>query len=166
MNRFWTSQSARSPGLTEGWCHTPESFHDSRIMALHIKDFRQSDAAELTPLSEAAHMLGALPLPGAEARIHVGLRGHRLTGAIWFTLKGQAGIISCIAVARDGGWHSDVQELIVEASLWLSSRGAAQIDLIAIPADEALIACLMELNFRTDDRTGVMHRLLPAQSAA
>jgi hypothetical protein len=135
-------------------------------MALHIRDFRQSDAAELTQLSEAAHVLGALPLPEAEARILVGLRGHRLTGAIWFSLKGLIGIISCIAVARSNGWHSDVQELIVEANLWLSSRGAAQIDVMAIPGDQALTACLMELNFRTDDRTGVMRRILPAQSAA
>lgn len=135
-------------------------------MALHIRDFRQSDAAELTPLSEAAHMLGALPPPEAEARILVGLRGHRLTGAIWFTLKGQTGIISCIAVAQANGWHSDVQELIVEASLWLSSRGAAHIELMAIPGDEALVARLMELDFRTYERQGVMRRLLPAQSAA
>jgi hypothetical protein len=135
-------------------------------MALHIRDFRQSDAAELTPLSEAAHMLGALPPPEAEARILIGLRGHRLTGAIWFTLKGQTGIISCIAVAQANGWHSDVQELIVEASLWLSTRGAVHIDLMAIPGDQALVARLMELNFRTYERQGVMRRLLPAQSAA
>lgn len=135
-------------------------------MALHIRDFRHSDAAELTPLSEAAHVLGALPPPEAEARILIGLRGHRLTGAIWFTLKGQTGIISCIAVAKSNGWHSDVQELIVEASLWLSSRGAAHIELMAIPGDEALVARLMELDFRTYERQGVMRRLLPAQSAA
>lgn len=144
----------------------PESFHDSRIMALHIRDFRQSDAAELTQLSESAHVLGALPSPEAGARILAGLRSHRLTGAIWFTLKGQTGIISCIAVAQTNGWHSDAQELIVEASLWLSSRGAAHIELMAIPGDEALIGCLMEMDFRTDERTGVMRRLLPAQSAA
>lgn len=135
-------------------------------MALHIRDFRQSDAAELTQLSESAQLLGALPPPEAEARILIGLRGHRLTSAIWFTLKGQTGIISCIAVAQANGWHSDVQELIVEASLWLSSRGAAHIELMAIPGDEALVARLMEMNFRTDERTGVMRRSLPAQSAA
>ena len=135
-------------------------------MALHIRDFRHSDAAELTPLSEAAHMLGALPPPEAEARILIGLRGRRLTGAIWFTLNGQTGIISCIAVAQANGWHSDVQELIVEACLWLSLRGAAHIDLMTITGDEAVTACLMEMDFRTDERTGVMRRLLPAQSAA
>ena len=135
-------------------------------MALHIRDFRPSDAAELTQISESAHVLGALPSPEAEARILVGLRGHRLTGAIWFTLKGQTSIISCIAVAQANGWHSDVQELIVEASLWLSSRGAAHIELMAMPADEALTGCLMELDFRTYERQGVMRRLLPAQSAA
>lgn len=135
-------------------------------MALHIRDFRQTDAAELSQLSESAHVLGALPSPEAESRILIGLRGHRLTGAIWFTLKGQTGIISYIAVAHTNGWHSDVQELIVEASLWLSSRGAAHIELMAIPGDEAVIASLMELNFRTDDRAGVMRRLLPAQNTA
>ena len=135
-------------------------------MALHIRDFRHSDAAELTELSEAAHVLGALPPPEAEGRILIGLRGHRLTGAIWFTLKRQTGIISCIAVAQANGWHSDVQEFIVEASLWLSSRGVVHIELMAIPGDEALRARLMELNFRTDERQGVMRRLLPAQSAA
>ena len=135
-------------------------------MALHIRDFRQSDAAELTSLSESALVLGALPPPEAEGRILIGLRGHRLSGAIWFTLNGQTGIISCIAVAQTNGWHSDVQELIVEACLWLSSRGAVHIDLVAIPADEGLIASLMELNFRTDERSGLMRRLSPAQSAA
>lgn len=135
-------------------------------MALHIRDFRQSDAAELTQLSESAQVLGALPPPEAEGQILIGLRGHRLSGAIWFTLKGQTGIISCIAVAQANGWHSDVQEFIVEASLWLSSRGATHIELMTIPGDEALTACLMEMDFRTDERTGVMRRLLPAQRAA
>ena len=135
-------------------------------MALHIRDFRPSDAAELTELIEAAHVLGALPPPEAEGRILIGLRGPRLTGAIWFTLKGQTGIISCIAVAQANGWHSDVQELIVEASLWLSSRGATHIELMAIPGDEALVARLIEQDFRTNERQGVMRRLMPAQSAA
>lgn len=135
-------------------------------MALHIRDFRKSDAAGLSSLGQAGHRVGNLPGPGSEARVLVALRDRTLTGAIWYSLTEEAGIITCVAAAHSKGWQSDVQELIVEASLWLSLRGAVQIDLLATPADEVLAARLTDIGFHADQRAGIMRRLLPAQNAA
>lgn len=135
-------------------------------MALHIRDFRQSDAARLSRLSEAAHQLGAQPAIGFTGRILAGLREDCLSGAIWLSLEGETGIIPAILVGRTAGWHSDIRELIAEASLWLESRGAARIEIRAIPQDMAVLAGLLEMQFTPDASTGVLHRLVPARSAA
>ncbi len=135
-------------------------------MALHIRDFRQSDKAELSRLCETGRFIGTLPRDGGEARILSGLRDDRLAAAIWFKLEGQTGIIDAIALASSGHWRSDVQELIAEASLCLTSRGAVRIELKAIPDDRGLLAGLRDMDFRADERTGTMHRLIPARSAA
>jgi hypothetical protein len=135
-------------------------------MALHIRDFRQSDKAELSRLCETGRFIGALPRDGDIARILSGLREDRLAAAIWFKLEGQTGIVDAIALASSGLWQSDVQELIAEASLWLTSRGAVRIELMAIPDDRGLLAGLRDMHFRADERTGTMHRLITARSAA
>lgn len=136
------------------------------IMALHIRDFRQSDTAELSRLCETGRFIGAPPQDGDAARILSGLREDRLAAAIWFKLDGQTGIIDAIALASSDLWQSDVQELISEASLWLTSRGAVRIELKAIPEDRAMLAHLRDMRFIADERAGTMHRLLPARSAA
>jgi len=135
-------------------------------MALHIRDFRQSDTAQLSRLCETGQLIGAQPRDGDGARIFSGLREDRLAAAIWFKLEGQTGIIHAIALASSNLWQSDVQELIAEASLWLASRGAVRIELRAIPEDSALLGGIREMHFRSDERTGTMHRLIPAHSAA
>lgn len=135
-------------------------------MALHIRDFRQSDAAGISRLSTAAHQLGDPPDFAPGARILAGLREDRLAAAIWFRLEGQTGIVDAIVVARTALWQSDVQELVAEASLWLASRGATRIELKIIPEDGALLAGLRDMDFKTDERAGTMRRLLPARSAA
>lgn len=144
----------------------PESFHDCPIMALHIRDFRQSDKAELSRLFETGRFIGALPRDADGVRILSGLREDRLAAAIWFQLQAQTGIIDAIALASSDLWQSDVQELIAEASLWLASRGAVRIELKAIPDDRAMLAGLRDMHFTADERAGTMHRLLPARSAA
>ena len=135
-------------------------------MALHIRDFCQSDAAGLSRLSPAEHQLGDAPEFTSGARILAGLREDRLAAAIWFKLEGKTGIIPAIVVARTSLWQSDVQELIAEASLWLASRGVTRIELKAVPADRTLLAGLQDMCFKADERAATMCRLLPARSAA
>ena len=135
-------------------------------MALHIRDFRQRDAAGLSRLSEAGHLLGALPAPDAGLHILAALRGDQLAGAIWLSLEGETGIIPAILVVRTAGWQSDVRELIAEASLWLASRGAARIELRIIPRDEGLLAGLLDMQFKADERAGIMRRPMQICSAA
>ena len=135
-------------------------------MALHIRDFRQSDAARLSRLSEAAHQLGAQPATGFTGRILAGLREDCLSGAIWLSLDADTGIIPAILVVHTAGWQSDVRELIAEASLWLASRGAARIELRIIPRDEDLLAGLLDMQFKADDRAGIMQRTMQVRSAA
>lgn len=135
-------------------------------MALHIRDFRQNDAAELTRLSVTAHRLGVPPALASDVRGLAGLREDRLAAAIWFKLEGKTGTIPTIVVARTALWQSDVQELIAEASLWLASRGVTRIDIKDIPEDSALLAGLLDMHFEADERAGVMRRLVPARSAA
>lgn len=135
-------------------------------MALHIRDFRQSDAAGLSRLSEAGHLLGALPAPDAGLHILAALRNDQLTGAIWLSLDGVTGTIPSILVARTAGWQSDVRELIAESSLWLASRGAARIELGIIPQDEHLLAGLIDMQFKADERAGIVRRPMQVHSAA
>jgi hypothetical protein len=135
-------------------------------MALHIRDFRQSDAAGLSRLSETGHLLGALPAPDAGLRILAGLRDGQLAGAIWLSLDAETGIIPAILAVHTAGWQSDVRELAAEASLWLASRGAARIELRIIPRDEDLLAGLLDMQFKADDRAGFMQRTMQVRSAA
>ena len=135
-------------------------------MALHIRDFRQNDAAGLSGLCVTARVIGALPEQDAKARILCGLREDSLTAAIWLTLEGDTGTIPAIITARTATWQSDAAELIAEASLWFTSRGAARIELRAIPEDADLQSALLEMNFRADECSGTFHRLVPARSAA
>jgi hypothetical protein len=136
------------------------------VMALHIRDFRQSDAAGLTRLSKTACGLGSLPRLDGGFRILAGLRGDALTGAVCFSLAQDTGVIETVLVAPKDGWQSDVQELIAEASLWLSSRGAARIALKSVPADGQLLARILEMHFSADKLSGVLVRIVPARSAA
>lgn len=135
-------------------------------MALHIRDFRQTDAAGLSRLGEAAQQLGARPAAGFSGHILSGVREDRLAGAIWLNLEGETGTIPAILVAQTARSHSDIRELIAEASLWLASRGAARIELQAIPLDKDLLAGLLDMQLTPDAGQGVMHRLAPARSAA
>ncbi len=135
-------------------------------MALHIRDFRQSDTAELLRLCETGRLIGALPRDGDGARILSGLREDRLAAAIWFKLEGQTGIILGLATAPTAHWLSDARELIAEASLWLTSRGAAHIELSPIPEQSDLLAALVDLDFLPDECAGVLRRLKQARSAA
>lgn len=135
-------------------------------MALHIRDFRQSDAAGLSRLSKTACGFGAPPRPDGGFRVLVGLRGDALTGAIWFRLAEDTGVIEAVLVASKDGWQSDVQELIAEASLWLSSRGAASVAIKSIPSNSHLLDRLIEMQFKADNRSGALVRLVPTRSAA
>lgn len=135
-------------------------------MALHIRDFRQSDTAGLSRLSETGYLLGALPAPDAGLHILAGLRDDQLSGAIWQSLDGETGIIPAILVVRTAGWQSDVRELIAEASLWLASRGAGKIELPIIPQDTDLLSGLLDMQFEADERKGIMRRPMQVRSAA
>jgi hypothetical protein len=135
-------------------------------MALHIRDFRQSDAAGVTRLSKTACGLGTLPGPGGGLQILAGLRDEQLAGAVGFSLEHGTGIIEAVLVAPKDGWQSDVQELIAEASLWLSSHGAARITIKTVPSNSQLLNRLLEMHFKADNLSGVLVRLVRARSAA
>ena len=135
-------------------------------MALHIRDFRQSDTAELSRLCETSRLIGALPQHADAARILSGVREDRLAAAIWFSLEGGTGTILALVTAPTANWLSDARELIAEASLWLTSRGAAHIELSPLPEQSDLLAVLLDLDFQPDERAGVLRRLIPARSAA
>lgn len=135
-------------------------------MALHIRDFRQSDKAELSRLCETGQLIGTLPRDGDGARILSGLREDRLAAAIWFSLEGGTGIILALATPPTANWLSDARELIAEASLWLTSRGAASIQLSPVPERSDLLAALLDMDFQPDERAGFLRRLIQARSAA
>lgn len=135
-------------------------------MALHIRDFRQSDADALCTFSKAACRLGVQPAPASGVRRLAGVRDGRLTAALWFELEGKAGRIIAAAAQDTTFWRSDVLELIAEASLWLVSRGAARIELEGRPQDAQLLEGLREMQFKADEGAGTLHRLIRARSAA
>lgn len=135
-------------------------------MALHIRDFRQSDEAGLTRLCQTGRLLGHGPASGDHDRILIGLRAGKIAGAAWLCLQDGVGTLQAIVTASSGRWQSDALELIAEASLWLSSRGAAQIELKAMPQDPTLLAGLEDMQFSPRGATGVLRRLVLSRSAA
>lgn len=135
-------------------------------MALHIRDFRHSDATGLSQLCERAHRIGAPLAQDAGAHILVGLRDGVLTGAIWLTPKGETGTLLALLVAPSAGWQSVARELVAEACLWLTSRGAARIDMQALPEDKDFRAGLLDMDFRPDAAAGTMRRLVRSHNAA
>lgn len=135
-------------------------------MALHIRDFRHSDATGLSQLRERAHRIGAPLAQDAGAHILVGLRDGALTGAIWLTSKGDTGTLPALLVKQSPGWQSIARELIAEACLWLVSRGAARIDLLALPDDRDFRAGLLDMDFRANAAAETMRRLVRSHNAA
>jgi hypothetical protein len=135
-------------------------------MALHIRDIRQSDKAELSKLCETGRLTGPLPPDAAGARIFAGIRKDRLVAAIWLTLDGDIGRILAIVTSPAANGLSDTRELIAEASLWLTSRGATSIELSLIPEQGDVLAALLDLDFHVEEQAGALHRLVQARSAA
>jgi hypothetical protein len=135
-------------------------------MALHIRDIRQSDTAELSRLCETGQLIGALPQLADGARVFSGVREDRLAAAIWFSLEGSTGIILALVTPPTANWLSDARELIAEASLWLTSRGVSHIELSPVPEQSDLLAALVDLDFQPDEHAGVLRRIIPARSAA
>ena len=119
-----------------------------------------------SPSSASAHRIGAPLAQDAGAHILVGLRDGALTGAIWLTSKGDTGTLPALLVKQSPGWQSIALELIAEACLWLTSRGAIRIDLLALPDDRDFRAGLLDMDFRADTTTGTLKRLVRSPSAA
>lgn len=135
-------------------------------MALHIRDFRQCDKAELSRLCETGRLIGALPRDAGGTHILSGVRDDRLAAAVWMRLDGETGIILSIATMQTANWLSNVRELIAEASLWLASRGAVSIQISAPTEPIDLLAALADMDFQADQPAGVLRRLIRARSAA
>lgn len=135
-------------------------------MALHIRDFRHSDRAGLFRLRERAPCIGALSAQDDGCHILVGLRDDALTGAIWLMLKGETGMLTAVLVEQSASWQSDAREFVAEACLWLTSRGAARIDLQALPEDKDFRDGLLDMDFSPDADAGTMKRLARSPSAA
>lgn len=159
---FFCKDMHHPPGVASPARISPSS----RLMALHIRDFRQSDEAGLTRLCQTGRLLGQAPAPGDPDRILIGLRAGNIAGAAWLSLQEDAGTLLAIVTASSGPWQSDALELIAEASLWLSSRGAPQIVLKAIPTDPILLAGLEDMQFVPEGPRGVLRRHALSRSAA
>lgn len=159
---FFCKDMHPPPGLASPARISPSS----RLMALHIRDFRQSDEAGLNRLCQTGRLLGQGPAPGDPDRILIGLRAGNIAGAAWLRLQEDAGTLLAIVTASSGRWQSDALELIAEASLWLSSRGAPQIELKAIPTDPILLAGLEDMQFVPEGPRAVLRRQALSRSVA
>jgi hypothetical protein len=135
-------------------------------MALHIRDFRASDRAGLSGLGARSRLLGRRPAPEAGSRMLCGLRGDTLAAAVWMTLTGHTGVIPALQVSDGTAWTSDIREMLAEACLWLTARGATQIELSFMPDDGDLISALCEMGFAPCPAARVLRRPVPARSAA
>lgn len=135
-------------------------------MGLHIRDYRQSDGASLSELLATGRPIGQPPPQGAVTRILVGLRNTHLVGAAWIACNGETGLVAAILAEAGAGWPSNALELIAQAGLWLTSRGAACIELQGMPDDHKLRLGLAEMGFEDLGASDIMRRAVPARSAA
>lgn len=136
------------------------------LMALHIRDFRASDAAGLSGPGARGPLFGRTPASEAGSRILCGLRGDTITAAVWMILSDHTGFIPALQVAEGATCTSDTCEMLAEACLWLTARGARRIELSFLPKDRELLAALLDMGFSPDPAAGVLRRPVPARSAA
>ena len=135
-------------------------------MALYIRDFRASDRAGLSGLGARSRLLGRRPAPDAGVRILCGLRGDGLAAAVRMTLSDHTGFIPALQAGEGATRTSDVREMLAEACLWFTARGATQIELSFLPDDGDLISTLREMGFAPCPASRVLRRAVPARSAA
>lgn len=109
-------------------------------MGLHIRDCRETDAGALRALagslglSPADFGTSALRLILADRRqtLLVALEQEQIIGAVHLIAEGPVGRVCRFLMAEPRSASRKACELLAEAGLWLSSRGAGQTE-ISLP---------------------------------
>ncbi|KCZ90229.1 GNAT family acetyltransferase [Hyphomonas jannaschiana] len=108
-------------------------------MTMHVRDFRETDRPALTALWEACGLTRPWNDPNddidravsaREATILVGYRGDQLIGSVMAGHDGHRGWVYYLALDPAHQGRGAGRELMEEAGLWLTSRGAPKLELM------------------------------------
>ncbi|WP_373007530.1 GNAT family acetyltransferase [Hyphomonas sp.] len=143
-------------------------------MALYIRDFREADRAALIALWEACALTRPWNDPNADvdrsiasrdATILVGTVEDTVVASVMFGHDGHRGWIYYLAVTPDRHTRGHGRELMAEAELWLTARGAPKVQLMVRGENETATAFYNALGYERQDVTVLGKWLTPSPEA-
>jgi ribosomal protein S18 acetylase RimI-like enzyme len=143
-------------------------------MALHIPDFREADRVALIALWEACALTRPWNDPDADidriqvsrdATILIGTVDGAVVASVMVGHDGHRGWIYHLAVTPDRHTRGHGRELMAEAELWLTARGAPKVQLMVRGGNEIAAAFYRALGYEGQDVTVLGKWLTPSPEA-
>jgi len=131
-------------------------------MTLHIRDFREADRAALIALWGACALIRPWNDPNADidravtsrdAAILVGTVDDLVVAGVMVGHDGHRGWIYYLAVSPDRKARGHGREMMAEAELWLTSRGAPNVQLMVRGENQHAAAFYDALGYERQDVT-------------
>ena len=143
-------------------------------MALDIRDFREADRAALIALWEACALTRRWDDPNADmdrsiasrdATILVGTLDNDVIASAVVGHDGHRGWIYYLAVSPERQGRGHGREMMAEAELWLTARGAPKVQLMVREGNETAAAFYTALGYERQDVTVLGKWLTPSPEA-
>jgi hypothetical protein len=143
-------------------------------MALHIREFREADRAALIALWETCALTRPWNDPNADldravtsrdATILVGTVDDVVVASIIVGHDGHRGWLYYLAVTPDRQSRGHGREMMVEAELWLTVRGAPKVQLMVRGENQNATAFYGALGYERQDVTVLGKWLTPSPEA-
>ena len=137
-------------------------FQNVAAMTMHVRDFRETDRADLVALREACGLTRPWNDPNddidravatRDATILVGHVGDQLVGSVMAGHDGHRGWVYYLAVDQDFRGKGLGRELMEEAGLWLQSRGAPKLELMVRDGNDRAAKFYEALGFERQEVT-------------
>jgi len=131
-------------------------------MTMHVRDFREMDREALVKLWEICCLTRPWndpnddidrALAAREATILIGYLGDQLTASVMAGHDGHRGWVYYLAVDPAHQGHGLGGELMEEAGLWLSSRGAPKLELMVREENDCAAKFYEALGFERQEVT-------------
>ena len=147
---------------------------DPTAMALHIRDFREADRAALIALWETCGLTRPWNDPDADidriqvsrdATILIGTVDDAVVASVMVGHDGHRGWIYYLAVRPDRQARGHGREMMAEAELWLTARGAPKVQLMVRQENEDAADFYSALGYERQDVTVLGKWLTPSTEA-
>jgi ribosomal protein S18 acetylase RimI-like enzyme len=144
------------------------------LMAMHIREFLEADRVALITLWEACALTRPWNAPNADvdravtsrdATILVGTVDDVVVASVMAGHDGHRGWIYYLAVSPERQGRGHGREMMAEAELWLTARGAPKVQLMVREGNETAAAFYTALGYERQDVTVLGKWLTPSPEA-